>query len=345
MVWPMNPITERPSYSAILRAVAALVALLNGQACTSVDYQYFISGNPADAVTRTQGLIVMQGGGTDVDENFVRMGQLSGGGDFVVLRASGDDDYNDYIKALCHCDSVETLVFANRQAAFDAFVIERIRNAEALFIAGGDQARYVQFWKGTPVEDAIHFVAAKPAPVGGTSAGMAILGQFSYSAMSGDSLLSAAALADPFHPDVTIEANFLRLAGMQNLLTDQHLIERDRIGRTVTLLARLLQDGLATEGRAIAADRETSVHLDPFTADATVHATAKHATPYVYLLRTSQAADACVRGAALSIDKVDVYRLSPGATFNLRSWTGNGGIAYTISAKAGQLISSRGDIY
>ncbi len=345
MVWPMNPITERLRCSAIFRAVAALVALLTGQACTSVDYQYLISGNAGDVVTQTQGLIVMQGGGTDVDENYVRMGQLSGGGDFVVLRASGDDGYNDYIKGLCNCDSVEIFVFANRQAAFDAFVIERIRNAEALFIAGGDQSRYVRFWKDTPVEDAIHFVAAKPAPVGGTSAGMAILGQFSYSAMSGDSLLSSAALADPLHPDVTIEADFLRLAGMQNLLTDQHVVERDRIGRTVTLLARLVQNGFTAEGRAIAADRETSVHLDPVTTKITVHAMAKHSTPHVYLLRTSEAADVCVRGTALSIDNVDVYRLSPGATFNLESWTGTGGIAYTISAKAGQLTSSRGDIY
>jgi cyanophycinase-like exopeptidase len=83
------------------------------------------------------------------------------------------------------------LVFNNRQAAFDPFVIETIRNAEALFIAGGDQSRYVTFWKGTPVEDAIHHVAAKPAPVGGTSAGMAIMSEFVYSAMSAGVLTSS----------------------------------------------------------------------------------------------------------------------------------------------------------
>jgi cyanophycinase-like exopeptidase len=111
---------------------------------------------------------------------------LGGGGDFVVLRASGDDAYNQYIFDLCACDSVETIVFEHRDAAYDKFVIEKIRSAEALFIAGGDQSRYVRFWKGTPVEDAIHAVAAKPAPIGGTSAGMAILGQHAYAAMSAD---------------------------------------------------------------------------------------------------------------------------------------------------------------
>src|SRR5262252_7874555 len=68
-------------------------------------YSYSIVGNPADVVTPTSGLLVLQGGGTDVDENFVRMGAKAGGGDFVVIRASGTDAYNPYIYSLCHCDS------------------------------------------------------------------------------------------------------------------------------------------------------------------------------------------------------------------------------------------------
>jgi len=96
----------------------------------------------------------MQGGGDDVDENYVRMGAKSGGGDFVVLRASDPEGYNDYIHKLCNCDSVETIVFENRNAASDPFVLDKIKNAEAVFIAGGDQAKYVRFWQGTPVEEA-----------------------------------------------------------------------------------------------------------------------------------------------------------------------------------------------
>jgi cyanophycinase-like exopeptidase len=142
----------------------------------------YVVGNPVDVVRRTQGLLVLQGGGDDVDENYVRMGALGGGGDFVVLRASGADDYNQYIYDLCKCDSVETLVFDDRQASQDPYVIETIRNAEAIFIAGGDQSRYVRFWKDSPVEDAINAVIAKPAPIGGTSAGMAVMGEFLYAA-------------------------------------------------------------------------------------------------------------------------------------------------------------------
>jgi len=308
-------------------------------------YDYYVSGDPADVTTGTRALVVMQGGGDDVDENYVRMGEAAGGGDFVVLRASGADDYNDYILALCGCDSVETIVFRDREASADAFVIERIRNAEAIFLAGGDQSNYVRFWKGTAVEDAIHEVLAKPAPIGGTSAGMAILGEFSYSAMSPQSLTAARALADPYNEDLTIEADFLAIDGMHGIITDQHLVERDRIGRTVALLARLVRDGLATPARAIAADRETAVHLDPSTGEVSVYATASHATPYAYFLQTTGSPAICEPGKPLAIASVEVVRIGPGGHFNVGSWQGSGALRYTLSAVGGELRSSRGDAY
>jgi cyanophycinase-like exopeptidase len=332
--------------------VAAAVTLLclapvvpADEAQLPAGYEHYLIGNPADVVRSTTGLIVLQGGGDDVDENYVRMGAGAGGGDFVVLRASGEDDYNDYIYALCHCDSVETIVFYEREAAFDPYVIRTIRNAEALFIAGGDQSRYVRFWKGTPVEDAINFVAAKPAPIGGTSAGMAILGDFSYSAMGEESLTSRAALADPFAPDLTLARNFLDLPRLRGVLTDQHLWERDRIGRTVTLLARLLHDGWITEARGIAADRETALHIDPRDGSVEVFATADHPTPYVYFLHAVRPPERCEPGQPLTIRDVAVYRLAPGGRFDLASWSGRGGIAYRLSVEDGRLRSSRGGLY
>ena len=308
-------------------------------------YQYYAVGNTDDVRTPTRGLIVMQGGGTDVDINYRRMGELSGGGDFVVLRASGEDGYNQYIYDLCACDSVETIVFENRDAAYDEFVITKIRSAEALFIAGGDQSRYVRFWKGTPVEDTINAVAAKPAPIGGTSAGMAILGQYAYSAMSANSLTSLHALANPYHVDLTLEADFLLLAGMENIITDQHLIERNRIGRTVALLARLVQGEITPTARAVAADRETSVHIDPSNGDVDVFGVDDHETPNVYFMRTTKQASVCEEGKPLSIEGVEVYRARPGDKFNLKTWRGLGGVAYFLSVEEGVLQSTRQEIY
>lgn len=308
-------------------------------------YDYYVSGDPADVETPTRALVVMQGGGDDVDENYVRMGAAAGGGDFVVLRASGADEYNDYVYALCNCDSVETIVFANRDAASEPFVVEKIRNAEAIFLAGGDQSNYVRYWKGTPVDDAIHHVLAKPAPIGGTSAGMAIMGEFSYSAMSPNSLQAVDALADPYHDDVTLETDFLHVKGLEGVITDQHLVERDRIGRTVTFLARLLADGHTTEARAIAADRETSVHLDPASGDLTIHATADHDTPYVYLLQATGRPERCTPGEPLELADIAVHRVAPGDSFNVYDWRGTGSLAYSLAAINGDLRSSRDAVY
>ena len=329
-----------------------LLVLLAG--CTSVGagsgppspagYKSYVTGNAADVVTPTTGLWVLQGGGDDVDENYVRMGARGGGGDFVVLRASGADEYNDYIFALCHCDSVTTIVFESRKASTDPFVIETIRNAEALFIAGGDQSNYVRYWKGTPVQEAINFVAAKPAPIGGTSAGMAVLGEYVYSSM-GESLTSAVALANPYAADVTLERDFLALPRLGGILADQHLQERDRIGRTVTLLARLMQDGWNSAPRAIAADRETAVHIDPASGTAEIFATADHPTPYAYFMRPTGPPALCEPGQPLTFRDVDVYRIGPGARFDLATWQGTGGISYRLSVETGVLSSSRGAIY
>jgi len=327
--------------STLVTAIALLTSL---SADAQPGFQYFIEGNPENVITETRGLIVMQGGGDDVDYNYQRMGEYAGGGDFVVLRASGADDYNQYILDLCACDSVETIVFESRDAAYDDFVIEKIRNAEAIFIAGGDQSRYVLFWKDTPVEDAIHYVTAKPAPIGGTSAGMAIMGQFTYSAMT-ESLTSAAALADPFHKDVWLETDFIRLPAMHNVITDQHLIERNRIGRTITLMSRLLIDNSTRTARAIAADRETAVHVDPASGIAEIFSVKEHETPFVYFLRTTREPDVCVAGEPLSIHDVEVYRATTGNKFNLTTWTGEGGITYTLNVKNGVLESSRQEIY
>jgi len=325
--------------------IAAICAIASGCATSPFQpgFDYYITGNAEDVVTETGGLLVMQGGGDDVDFNYQRMGELSGGGDFVVLRASGGDDYNEYIYALCNCDSVATIVFKNRDAAYDPLVVEKIRDAEALFIAGGDQSNYVRYWKGTPVEDAIHFVATKPAPIGGTSAGMAVMGEFSYSAMSPESLTSSNALSDPFHEDLTLENDFLTFAGMQNVITDQHLVERDRIGRTIALLARLVHDGRFA--KAIAADRETSLHIDPATGIAEVFATQDHDTPYVYFLRATEAATVCTPGTPLTMHGIAVYRAMPGTRFDIKAWAGSGGTAYTLNVDGGHLSSSRDEIY
>lgn len=328
---------------AVVSVIAALM-LIAASASAADGYQYFLTGNPENVEVQTRGLIVMQGGGTDVDQNYIRMGAMGGGGDFVVLRASGADEYNDYIFELCQCDSVETLVFEGRKAASDPFVIQTIRNADALFIAGGDQSNYIRYWQNTPVLDAINYVVAKPAPIGGTSAGMAVLGEFVYSAMT-ESVTTESGLGNPYNADLTLARDFLKLPWMENIITDQHLQERHRIGRTIAFMARLVADGWTGQARAIAADRETAVHVDTQTGNATVYATADHETPFAYFMRSTGKPEQCIAGQPLTYKNIEVYRIGPGGTFDIGEWHGEGGIAYTLGAENGVLVSSRESAY
>jgi cyanophycinase-like exopeptidase len=163
--------------------VLMLIASMTGQvssvsaASSKPSYEYYVTGNAGDVTASTSAGLVLMGGGTDVDAAFQWMIGKSGGGDFVVIRASGTDAYNPWIyNDLGGVDSAETIIIKNRAAASDPFVVNQIRNAEALFIAGGDQSNYVDYWKGTPVEDAIHYLVTRNVPIGGTSAGLAVMG-------------------------------------------------------------------------------------------------------------------------------------------------------------------------
>src|ERR1051325_4336907 len=198
-------------------------------------FDAFIVGNPADAPP-AQGLspgLVLMGGGTDVDAAFQWMCQRAGGGDFVVIRTTGTDAYNPYIQQLCpQMDSVETIIITSVTGANSAYVSTQIQNAEALWIAGGDQSTYVDLWRGTAVQTGVNFlINSKQVPVGGTSAGLAVLSQFIYTGALG-SVTSSQALANPFHRYVTLDRDLFQSSLGVNKLYDSHFVTRDRMGRS-----------------------------------------------------------------------------------------------------------------
>jgi cyanophycinase len=301
-------------------------------------YDDFILGSTTDATPQTKGGLQLEGGGTDQPDAFKWLIDHAGGGDIVIIRASGTDAYNPFIAKLGQTNSVETIVFHDRSAASDAAVLDRIKHSEAVFLAGGDQGNYIKYWKDTPVEDALNALAARGVPIGGTSAGLAVLSQFSFAALN-DSITSKDALADPYSPKITIERDFLDLPYMKDLITDTHFVERDRLGRTLVFLARMLQDGMALPARAIAVDSTTAVLVE---ADGSASVVGKTTA---YFLTAARKATVCQAGAPLSIDDIAVYRVRAGDTFNLKTWTGTGGIAYTLSVDKGVVRSSRGELY
>jgi cyanophycinase len=266
----------------------------------------------------------------------------SGGGRFVVLRASGTNAYSPYIyRDLGGVHSCETLILQTRGAGYDLFAVNQITCAEALFIAGGDQWDYVRLWQGTAIEDAIHTAAARGVPVGGTSAGLAILGEFAFSGEHG-TVTSLQALGNPFHPHLTLSHDFLHLPFLGGVIADSHFVTRDRMGRLVTFLARMLADGLAPRARAIGVDEKTALAVDDKGLGTLFGEGA------VYFLEARETPEVCHRGAPLTFHDVSVVRISGGgAQFDLASWMGEDGSTYRLSAVEGVLRSTQlgGSVY
>jgi len=100
-------------------------------------------------------------------------------GDVLVLRASGSDGYNNYMYSGLgiSVNSVETIVFNNSSASSEAYIHQKIQQAEAIWFAGGDQWDYVSYWRNSPIDSLINVALAnRNIVIGGTSAGMAIQG-------------------------------------------------------------------------------------------------------------------------------------------------------------------------
>ncbi len=303
-------------------------------------YKYFRLGNREDVATTPAAGIAMMGGGSDLDEAFRWLCNKEDGGDFLIIRARGDDDYNSYVNELCKANSVATLIIPDRAAAENPAVAEIIRKAEVVFIAGGDQANYIRGWKETGVEKAINDDIAAGRPIGGTSAGLAVLGEFVYGALDDKPddkhLASAQVLADPYFERVTLERDFLKIQRLENLITDSHFAKRDRMGRTLGFLAGIMKDGWSSSPREIAIDEGSAVLVEA-DGNATVVGTGKGA----YFLHPTQAPEVCEKGMPLTFRGVSVYRVKTGGHFDLNSWTGQGK-ADSLSVIRGKSESTQG---
>jgi cyanophycinase len=313
---------------------------------TAASYKYIHTGQKTDKQTIATPGIAMMGGGTDLDEAFRWLCEKANGGDFLILRAHGGGDYNKYVRGLCKANSVSTLVIPSRAAAEDPKVADIISHAEAIFIAGGDQSRYVNFWEGTPVQQAINADIADHKPIGGTSAGLAVLGQFAYGALGDDpkdeDLKSSDVLGDPFHKRVTLVRDFLKVPHLEETLTDSHFAMRDRMGRTLVFLARIIHDNWSKNPREVAIDEKSAVLVEA-DGKGVVVGSGKGA----YFLRPSEGPELCQAGLPLTFSNIDVYHAPTGAHFDLARWTGEGGSDYAVYVDHGKLRSTQsgGSLY
>jgi cyanophycinase len=137
---------------------------------------------------------------------------------------------------------------------------------------------------------------------------------------------------------VAIADNFIRIPILKGIITDTHFVKRDRMGRTLVFLARLVHDGRSRPASSIAVDEGTALLLE---ADGS--ATLSGAG-YAYFIRTIGSGDGpqvCEAGKPLSFSDFSVYRIGNGGKFDVKHWRGGGGVAYTLSVRNGIVQSTQ----
>jgi cyanophycinase-like exopeptidase len=323
------------NYLTKLGVLASVLFYFNG--LFAQGYTSYFTGSTDDVEVATNGGLVLMGGATENDDAMIWFLEKANGGDVVVIRSSGSNGYNNYLYSQLgvSVNSVETLVITSQEGANNEYVVEQIMNAEALWIAGGNQWNYVNYFKDQGVGNAINYLLTeKMAVVGGTSAGMAVLGGSYFSAQNG-TVSTAAALSNPYGPTMTIgHGDFLHAPWVEHVITDSHYNDPDRRGRHFTFLARMEQD-LGIRAFGIASDEYTSVCIEP---DGTARAFGDYPEyqEFVYFLQSNcnqLGPEVCVAGTPLTWNRdnqaVKVYKV-PAANgefyLDLNDWeTGEGG--------------------
>jgi len=227
-------------------------------------YTSYFTGNSTNITTTPQGGVCLMGGASEHDGAMRWFLNRADGGDVLVLRASGSDGYQNYFYSELgvSINSVETIVFNQASAANDPDLHTKIEQAEAIWFAGGDQWNYISHWRNTPIASLINeAIQDRNIVIGGTSAGMAILGSHYFSAQNG-TITSSAALSNPYDNRVQVDStSFLQVPFLEGVVTDTHYDAPVRKGRHLVFLARALTD-YGIEARGIACNEYTGVCID-----------------------------------------------------------------------------------
>lgn len=305
----------------------------------SQDYESYFVGSTTNIITQPTFGICLMGGATEDDNAMQWFLNRADGGDVVVIRTSGSDGYNDYFYSDLgvSLNSVETLVINNAAGAVHPYVLNQVANAEAIWFAGGNQATYVNYFKDNALMDLLNaHVNTKQAPIGGTSAGMAIMGEFYFDAIAG-SVTSQQALSNPFGASVSVgQGSFLEVPFLANTITDTHYDNPDRKGRHLAFLARI-QDETGERAFGIAAEEYVGICIDE-AGNAQVFGEFPSFEDYAYFLQVNclettlpeQLQEGLPLDWNLNNEAVKAYVLpatsSGNNSFDVNTWeTGNGG--------------------
>ena len=169
-------------------------------------------------------------------EKIIQVSGIGAGGYGIILPMASSqpdtaiiDTKDEFIKN--GCSNIYGLRFTKGQTVRQSF-IDSISNASLIFISGGDQSRFMDIIKGTPVQKTIHEAFDKGSLICGTSAGAAVM---SKKMITGNELKYPGDSSN-FN---SIEAQNIEitegLGMLEKVIIDQHFIKRKRLNRLISV--------------------------------------------------------------------------------------------------------------
>ncbi|MFI5173099.1 MAG: cyanophycinase [Chitinophagales bacterium] len=132
------------------------------------------------------------------------------------------------------CKNVIANLNFTKENADNKKMLDSLLNAKMIFITGGDQNRFMDIVRDTPVYDVIHKAYENGATVAGTSAGAAMMCKYM---ITGNQLLDTTYYSTFYS---IVENNIELKEGLglvENIIVDQHFIARSRYNRLFSALS------------------------------------------------------------------------------------------------------------
>jgi cyanophycinase len=121
--------------------------------------------------------------------------------------------------------NAECLHISDRRQANDPMTAGLLKDADGVFLTGGDQLKLMSLIGGTELSYALHESHNRGVPIAGTSAGA--------SAMSRQMIAFGRSGSRPSQRMVQLASGL----GLTSFIIDQHFTQRDRLGRLLTAVA------------------------------------------------------------------------------------------------------------
>jgi cyanophycinase len=151
----------------------------------------------------------------------------------IIGYVDADDFYEGYFVNNCSALAAKYFKIASAEDADNINLYDSLITYGMVFIKGGNQANYYNYYKGTKTEEALEYIFSNGGVIAGTSAGCAILSNITYAALN-SSVDPLSAIKNYQSTNITLRDDFLDF--FPGYVFDTHFGERGRFGRLVAFL-------------------------------------------------------------------------------------------------------------